>query len=603
MGTPHADRLYKMESWRTSALEDSHRHLASVSQSLTQIATGNREVAADLGLECATARAACASLDRLAGRMLTQADALKQIVKSSTDVLNAGIDARNESVEIQAKLKQVNEGFQRAEIIRQANGGGLSVPGIPGSGVTAAEIEAQRQTAHAEIDSLAKTSLSKLNERTLAAIDGLPLHDQASAGHVGRSSADGQAGRDLAAGPNAGSPTRSAAAWGASVDTSLGGPGRHAGPHDSLGGGASGGSGSAGDPVGGGASLQASHYAPSSSGAIASSGSSGSPTGVVGHSPAVHNPLASAAAIAGGTGVAGYKAYQAARAARAVQTPAARSPIVRAAGAAPSASSSLSTRGIMRGATTAVRSPTASGRPAAAVRGGATGIARPASTASGRSAGIVRGATTAVRTPTASTSASGRSTGIVRGATTAVRTPTTSAASAGQSGGRTPARGSGARVLTGGRTPTANGTGSSQRADSSRGAGASRGAGSSSRGGLAARSASSVQRTPTGQTGRGGATRTAAPARGQTPPGRLSRSGTRQTEAGNAPRSSSRQAEARTGSSSRALSNLTGRPAKNKNIRRRDSGATPSVSPYEEDKTVTFLEAGRREENNDARPR
>lgn len=51
MGTPHADRLYKMESWRTSALEDSHRHLASVSQSLTQIATGNREVAADLGLE------------------------------------------------------------------------------------------------------------------------------------------------------------------------------------------------------------------------------------------------------------------------------------------------------------------------------------------------------------------------------------------------------------------------------------------------------------------------------------------------------------------------------------------------------------------------
>ncbi len=542
MGTPHADRLYKMESWRTSALEDSHRHLASVSQSLTQIATGNREVAADLGLECATARAACASLDRLAGRMLTQADTLKQIVKSSTDVLNAGIDARNESVEIQAKLKQVNEGFQRAEIIRQANGGGLSVPGIPGSGVTAAEIEAQRQTAHAEIDSLAKTSLSKLNERTLAAIDGLPLHDQASADHVGRSSADGQAGRDLAAGPNAGSPTRSAAAWGASVDTSLGGPGRHAGPHDSLGGGAAGGSGSAGDPVGGGASLQASHYAPSSSGAIASSGSSGSPTGVVGHSPAVHNPLASAAAIAGGTGVAGYKAYQAARAARAVQMPAARASVVRAAGAAPSASPP--SRGIVRGATTAVRTPTASGRPAGAVRGGATGIARPASTAS-----------------------------------------------AGQPGGRTPARGSGARVLTGGRTPTANGTGSSQRADSSRGAGASRGVGSSSRGGLAARSVSSVQRTPTGQTGRGGATRTAAPARGQTPPGRLSRSGTRQTEAGNAPRSSSRQAEARTGSSSRALSNLTGRPAKNKNIRRRDSGATPSVSPYEEDKTVTFLEA------------
>ena len=593
MGTPHADRLYKMESWRTSALEDSHRHLASVSQSLTQIATGNREVAADLGLECATARAACASLDRLAGRMLTQADALKQIVKSSTDVLNAGIDARNESVEIQAKLKQVNERLDQAP---QFNGGS-SVPGVPGIGVTAAEIEAKRQAAHAKIDLLAKTSLSKLNERTLAAIDGLPPHDQASAGSVGRPSGGGQAGRELAAGPHAGLPTRSAAAWGASVDVSLGSAGRYAGPHDSLGVGASGGSGSAGGPAGEGASLQASHYAPPPSTAIASSGSWGSPTGVVGHLPAVHNPLASAAAIGGGTGVAGYKAYQAARAARAVQTPAARASVVRAAGAAPSASSS--SRGIVRGATTAVRSSTASGRPAAAVRGGATGIARPASTASGRSAGIVRGATTAVRTPTAST-ASGRSAGIVRGATTAVRTPTTSAASAGQSGGRTPAQGSGARVLTGGRTPTANGTGSSQRAGSSRGAGASRGAGSSSRGGLAARSASSVEPTPTRQTGRGGATRTAAPARGETPPGRLSQFGTRQTEVGNASRSGPRGA--RSGSSSRALSSLTGRPDK-KNKRRRDSETPPSVSPYEDDKTVTFLEAGRREENNDAQPR
>lgn len=595
MGTPHADRLYKMESWRTSALEDSHRHLASVSQSLTQIATGNREVAADLGLECATARAACASLDRLAGRMLTQADALKQIVKSSTDVLNAGIDARNESVEIQAKLKRINKSFENMGYSEQANGGSA----LPGSGVTAAEIEAKRQAAHAKIDLLAKTSLSKLNDRTLAAIDGLPPHDQASAGHADRPSGGGQTGRDHAAGPLAGSPTRSAAAWGASVDTSLGNPGRYAGPHDSLGVGASGGSGSAGGPAGGGASLQASHYAPPPSASIASSGSSGSPTGLVGHLPAVHNPLASAAAITGGAGVAGYRAYQAARAARAVQTPAARSPIVRAAGAAPSASSSLSTRGIVRGATTAVRSPTASGRPAAAVRGGATGIARPASTASGRSAGIVRGATTAVRTPTAST-ASGRPAGIVRGATTAVRTPTTSAASAGQSGGRTPAQGSGARVLTGGRTPTANGTGSSQRAGSSRGANASRGAGSSSRGGLAARSASSVERTPTGQTGRGGATRTAAPARGQTPPGRLSQFGTRQTEAGNASRSGPRGA--RSGSSSQALSSLTGRPDK-KNKRRRDSETPPSVSPYEDDKTVTFLEAGRREENNDAQPR
>jgi hypothetical protein len=80
----------------------------------------------------------------------------------------------------------------------------------------------------------------------------------------------------------------------------------------------------------------------------------------------------------------------------------------------------------------------------------------------------------------------------------------------------------------------------------------------------------------------------------------LSQFGTRQTEVSNASRSGSRQA--RSGSSSRALSSLTGRPDK-KNARRRDSETPPSVSPYEDDKTVTFLEAGRREENNDAQPR
>ena len=62
--------------------------------------------------------------------------------------------------------------------------------------------------------------------------------------------------------------------------------------------------------------------------------------------------------------------------------------------------------------------------------------------------------------------------------------------------------------------------------------------------------------------------------------------------------------QARAGSPSRAMSSLTGRPARNADKKKRNRDQTGTdVTAYETDKTVTFLEAGRREENNDARPR
>ena len=550
MATPHADRLYKMESWRTSAMEDSHRHLTAVSQALVEIAAGDRKVAADLWLEGATARAACACLDRHTKYVLQASDRIKQIVKASTEALNAGIDARNESIEIQAKLKRVNKSFANMGYSQQASGGS-SAPGVPGTGVTAAEVEAQRQAAHAEIDALAKKSLNKLNGRILTAIDALPPD-----GHTGQTTAHAGSG-DMRSGnertgdeptASAAAPARSATAWGATVDTSLGSPGRHAlaGAHGL----AAGGSGSAGGHetlAGSGVSLQGTHYAPLQP--TAPHPSAGPSANMAGHSPVVFNPLASTAAIGGGAAVAGYKAYQAARTARPVQTPASRPSAVRAAGAAPTPSARST--GIARGTTTAARTPTASasgGR--GTVRGGATGIARPAPTNNAtRSSGILRGTTTSARTPIASSKVSGRASGILRGTTTAVRKPTTTAASAGQPGGRTPARGTGsssrARILTGGRTPTANGT--------SQTTGASRG--TDSRGGTAARSAST---------------------------------GARPSQSG------VRQGGVRSGSTSRTLSSLTGRPDKDKKSRRRNGESTQSVVPYEDDKTVTFLPAGHR---------
>ena len=504
MATPNADRLYKMESWRTSAMEDSHRHLTAVSQALVEIAAGDREVAGDLGLEGATARAACACLDRHTKHILQASDRIKQIVKASTEALNAGIDARNESIEIQTKLKRVNKSFANMGYSQQASGGS-SAPGIPGTGVTTAEVEAQRQAAHAEIDALAKKSLNKLNGRILAAIDTLPPdgHTGQTTAHAGsgdQHSGSESTGDGPAATPNTGS-ARSATAWGATVDTSLGSPGHHAlaGGHGLV----AGGSGSAGGhetPAGSGVSLQGTHYSPPSQ-------------------PTAPRPSAGPSAV---------------RAAGAAPTPSARS------------------AGIARGTTTATRTPTTSafgGR--GTVRGGATGIARPtpANNAT-RSSGILRGTTTSARTPTTSSKVSGRASGILRGTTTAVRKPTTTAASAGGPGGRTSTQGAGsssrARILAGGRTPTADGP-------SQKTTGASRG--TDSRGGPAARSAST---------------------------------GARPSQSG------VRQGRVRSGSTSRALSSLTGKPDKDKKSRRRNDDTPQSVAPYEDDKTVTFLPAGHR---------
>ena len=522
MATPHADRLFKMEAWRTSAMEDSHRHLTAVSEALDEIAAGNRDVAADLGLEGATARAACAYLDRHTKHILQASDRLKQIVKASTEALTAGIDAKNESIEIQAKLKRVNTFFKSMEHSGQV-GSNVPTAGTPISGVTMADVEAQRQAAHAEIDALAKKALSNLDGRIRGAIGILPPDGQAAA----RASADagdrlsdsGKAGNEPAA-PAAG-PARSAAAWGVTVDTSLDAPGSYA-AGDGL---AAGGSGPAseGGPAGGretltsggsptgGMSLQGTHYAPPSQ-PTAPRPSAGFPAGPA--SPAVFNPLASAAAISGGTAVAGYRAYQAARAARPVQTPATRPSVFRAAGAArtPTTTSARSS-GILKGVTTAARTQTttsgstAAGRSPGSVREGATGTARPVpKQPSGRSSGVLKG-----------------------GTTTVARKPATPEASAGQPGGR-PAQSAKAQILTG-RTPTATGT--------SQNTGASRGASSSSREGAAARS----------------------------------------------------------GSTSKALHSLTGRPDKDKKARRRNGEPTDSVTPYEDDKTITFLPAGHSEEN------
>lgn len=537
MATPNADRLHGIEDWRTNAIEDSFRLFSSVKSSLTEIAAINREVASDLGLEGGTANAACKILDGIATGLYEDADNLQKIIDVSKDALAGGVQAKHESAQIQSDLAAINSTFGKADNPGTSGTGAAYTPEL------AARLKAERDAAHAEIEKRATKTLSTLNGRTLTAIGGLPFQDQIRAilgkdnpELVERLTRHMDSRRQVEpsnASPRAGSaPTRSATDWRASPDLSVGSPGSHTGHVPTTSGGGS----------AGGVSLQGSHYSPVPSGVFVP----GSPTphaAPIGGTGAHHDPLA----IGGGAvlgGIAGFRAYQAARAARAAEAPASRAGSLRSGAAVRTMPSSSGS--ILRGATTAARTPTSS-----------------AST----SRGIVRGATTAVRKTTGSSSPVGKS-GSARTESTTSRTAGTSSRSA------SPTRTT---------RPDAKGNG--------RGAGASkegigRGAGANGK-------ATAARGTKTaGSTTRSGASTARAGSRGTGASSLTARSQT-----GKAP-------QARTGSSSRAMSSLTGRPARNADKKKRNRDHTGTdVTAYETDKTVTFLEAGRRTTDNEGNAR
>ena len=575
MATPNADRLHGIEDWRTSAIEDSFRLFSSVKSSLTEIAAINREVASDLGLEGGTANAACKILDGIATGLYEDADNLQKIIDVSKDALAGGVQAKHESAQIQSDLAKIN-----STLINKIDNG-TSTQNAP---ELAAYYKAQLDTAHAKIEKRATKTLSTLNGRTLTAIGGLPFQDQIRAflgkdnpELVERLTRHMDSRRQVEPGntsPKAGSaPTRSATDWRASPDLSVGSPGSHTGHVPTTSGGGS----------AGGVSLQGSHYSPAPSGVFVP----GSPTphaAPIGGTGAHHDPLA----IGGGAvlgGVAGFRAYQAARAARAAEAPGSRAGALRSGAALRTTPSSSGS--ILRGATTAARTPTSSSSASRGiVRGGATGIARPTSSSGGR--GILRGATTAARTPTSSASTSR---GIVRGATTAVRKTTGSSSPVGKPGSartestasRTAGTSSRSASPTRATRPDAKGNG--------RGAGASK-AGIGRGAGAKGKTTAARGTKTAGSTTRSGASTARAGSRGTGASSLTARSQT-----GKAP-------QAQSGSPSRAMSSLTGRPARNADKKKRNRDQTGTdVTAYETDKTVTFLEAGRRTTDNEGNAR
>ena len=484
MATPHADHLNGIKTWRTDPIEQANKHLEKVSSNLADIATINRRVAADLGLEGTTAHSASSRLDKLATRLLDGSQKVKQLAEVQHKALGLGKKAQDDNEEIQKNLKEVNSTLKTGQELTS------KTPVVDPSLVK--EAQAERDSAHAEVDRQAKNVLRVLRESTEALARDFPFQDNepasrhasapADAAGKGNGGANGSANSsDIgpASGAQAG-PTRSATAWhNPESAPSIGGSGSYTSGHLSP-------NGMPSD----GPALQASHYAPSQLGGFGPSNSTHLPA----HPSAVFNPLAAAASIGGGTAVAGYRAYQAVRAARAAQTSSPQSSPSSMRSGATVRSTPPSSASIVRGATTAVRSATPSaGARGATPRGGASGVARPAST---------RGAGAASRTSSSiSRTAAGRS------------------------------------AATGGKATT-----------------------SSERGGTAAR----------------------------------------RTSAG---RAASRTNTASRGEASRALSSLTGRSQGSKKNERRSRSDEPIASAevrlYEDDRTITFLEAGRRENDRD----
>ena len=578
MATPNADRLHGIEEWRTSSIEHALDLFSSVTEELAEVADINREVSSDLGLEGGTADAACRILRTIAADMDENADSLTQIVNVSRDALQAGIQAKYESAQIQSDLTKINNTYG-SWLAKGAKGvGAQNNPDV------VAQLEAQRDAAHAEIEKRATKTLTTLDGRALTAIGGLPFQDQIRAmlgrdnpGLAQRLRQHMEFGRTAPAdnGRPPAPPARSATDWRVSPDRSLGSPGSHTGHTPDTGGGGS---------VGGGVSLQGSHYSPGRSAVVVPGSPTphAAPTGGTGHDPLLGLGLGGGAAL--GAGVAGFRAYQAARAARAAEAPASRAGSLRSGAAirsTPQASGS-----ILRGTNTArtPASPTAStASRGGAARGGATGAARPVSSSSSSSGSgkLLRGATTAQRAAVPKTPSRGP--GMLKGAVTAPRKPTGSTEPVGKPGRAqtepAPSRTTGTNSR-GASSTRGSGTGS-KTANASRGAASTATTGNTRGTGSKTASARTAARGTTGSTGRTGTTARAG----------AGRSGASSLAA--RPQTAKVSQQVRDGSTSQALHSL-GRRTRDTDRKKRDQAGGTDVTAYETDNTVTFLEAGHR---------
>lgn len=579
MATPNVDHLFGIEPWDPRANDATTDAVKTIGDKLHLVADLTGRVAADLGMNGATAEAAAGELDSLTTRVRRSAEGMHAIAQSRTTVTTAGRHAQDTSKQLQKQLKTIEKYYKLTSSSAQTN---------PLGNVMLAQAEQKRAAAHAKLEERASTELASLDHVAAAEGKGLPFQpeEQSSASGRGQASegtsgtgggrdprspqgsasggAEGHGSSGL--GQNVGLP-RSATEWRATgLGDAVGLPG-HA--NETF---VSQRSPSVDPSIG----LQGSHYAPQHvddhGGALRSGPVR--PSGL--DSPAVHNPLAVAATMTGGA--VGYKVFQAIRAAKAAPAAPVSPRTAVQSGAATRAAPSPRGSGILRGATTAARTPVSGTSPSSS-RGGASGIARPAAaSASGRSSGILRGATTAPRATAASTGSSASRSGIVRGATTASRARTNDPAVSRTNGtgsyNRAGSTVSASRSTAGSQTVSRTTSQTSERTASSSGSK------TSTAGGASATRAGQSRVARGTSAGRSFDARAASSSRG--------------TDSSNG-RASSRQ----------ALSGLTGRHSRRPDKKKASSGSDlregKSISAYEPDRRITFLPAGPHPTDNSSR--
>ena len=578
MATPNVDHLFGIEPWDPRANDATTDAVKTIGDKLHLVADLTGRVAADLGMNGATAEAAAGELDSLTTRVRRSAEGMHAIAQSRTTVTTAGRHAQDTSKQLQKQLKAIESNFSRVTKLSS---------GVPMGSVVLAQAAAERDAKHAELDAHASKELATLDHVAAAEGKGLPFQPEEQSSASGRgqvsegTSGTGGGGRDPRSpqgsasggaeghvssglGQNVGLP-RSATEWKATgLGEAVGSPG-HANetffPQRSP---------SADPSIG----LQGSHYAPQHvddhGGALRSGPVR--PSGL--DSPAVHNPLAVAATMSGGA--VGYKVFQAIRAAKAAPAAPVSPRTAVQSGAATRAALSPRGSGIFRGATTAARTPVSGTSPSSS-RGGASGIARPAA-ASGRSSGILRGATTAPRATAASTGSSASRSGIVRGATTAPRARTNDPAVSRTNGtgsyNRAGSTVSASRSTAGSQTVSRTTSQTSERTASSSGSK------TSTAGGASATRAGQGRGARVTSAGRSLDARAASPSRGTD--------------------SSSQRVASR-----QALSGLTGKHARRSDKKKASSGSDlredKNISAYEPDRRITFLPAGPHPTDNSSR--
>ena len=575
VATPNVDRLFGIEPWNPTVNEATNESIMEIKKDLNLVADLTDKVAADIGMLGSTAKAAQKEFASLGRQVRGYAQGLDELVKVRTTVINTARDAQKTSRDLQKKLKNIDKAYKDQE---------AAVPSGPAGDILLAQARSVRDAKHAKLDAKASEVLAASRQATLEAISQLPFQPAdvpPSTRHNPDGGHDSSGGHDPAGGMSIGASGPESGSGTGLGDTGAGNVSGSAGPAGGVPRSATdwsaAGTGSAGHARTGvlGSSdvaLQASHYAPHGA---ASSGGAWRPS--VLDSPSVHNPLATAAAMAGGTAVAGYKAYQAVRAARLARSVPTSARGVTQSGAARRTPAS-SGRGILRGATSAVRTPTAGKTTAAGrsvtPRGGATGIARPASAGAGRSSGILKGTTTASRARVATPST--RSSGILKGTTTASRARTNEANQTARTTNRSAV--------------------SSTRSTANRPSSSARSIGTGTRG-----SSSSTRSVGSSRTARG-----VSPAgRAATTHGALGGSSRVQTAA--AVNGQSRTGGPKDPATSRALSNLTGtrRTRKQDNKDEDKHSFQPersATSAYEPDRKITFLPAGHTHQTHTSKP-